>query len=108
MGVAPMYKTKECKCGCGRVGKFHTYASNACRQRAFRQRQKKHIDLKAKSVSSMLIDIFGADNLKIVFAELNQIPGDKSCKHIENALEQLVYLIQHEINKSARKGRRIS
>jgi len=56
----------------------------------------------------MLIDIFGADNLKIVFAELNQIPGDKSCKHIENALEQLVYLIQHEINKSARKGRRIS
>jgi len=107
MGVTPMYRKKTCKCGCGRVGRFHTYATSACRQRAYRQRQKKNIDIKAATVSSWLIDMFGADKCEPIFESLNKISGDKNCSHIDNALEHLVYLVQDKIRKETRKQRRV-
>jgi len=107
MGVTPMYRTKKCKCGCGRVGRFHTYATSACRQRAYRQRKKEYIDVKAKTVSSWLIDMFGSDNCQPIFDNLNRVAGDKNCSHIDNALEHLVYLVQAKLAKQTRKNRRV-
>jgi len=106
MGVTPMYRKKTCACGCGRVGRFHTYASNACRQRAFRKRKKSYIDIKAGAVSSMLIDIFGEDICNPIFDDLNQISGDKNTKHVDDALEKLIYAMQHKINLT-KKARRV-
>ena len=101
------YKKRECACGCGRVGQFEKYATSACRQRAYRQRKKKNIDIKAATVSSWLIDMFGADKCEPIFENLNKISGDKNCSHIDNALEHLVYLVQDKIRKETRKQRRV-
>jgi len=107
MSKAIGYKKRECACGCGRVGQFEKYATSACRQRAYRKRKKENIDIKAKTVSSWLIDMFGADKCEPIFENLNQVSGDKNCSHIDNALEHLVYLVQDKMRKETRKQRRI-
>ena len=103
-----MYHKKTCACGCGRVGRFHTYATNACRQRAYRNRKVEHIDIKAKTVSSWLIDMFGEDDCQPIFNHLNEVSGNKATKHIDDALEQLIYLFQARITKLEKKARRVS
>lgn len=94
------YKKKTCACGCGRVGHFAQYATNACRQKSYRERKKRYADIKAKTVSSWLIDMFGHDACEYLFAELNQIPGYQNNVHLDNALEQLVYLTERKIQEA--------
>src|SRR4029450_4785763 len=101
------YKKRTCECGCGRVGQFQKYATSACRQRAYRKRKKDYITVKAQTVSSWLIDMFGKEKGEPIFAELNHIAGDKNCHHIDNALEQIVYLVQDKIRKEQRKAKRL-
>lgn len=99
-----MLHQQECLCGCGRVGYFQKYASNACRQKAYRNRKRNYIDVKAQSVSSMLIDMFGSAACEPIFEALNQISGDKNTMHVDDALEQIIYLTQSQIRKA--KGQR--
>lgn len=107
MDATKNYIKKSCECGCGRVGHFAKYATSACRQRAYRQRKKKYIDVKAATVSSWLIDMFGKEQCEPIFESLNKISGDKNCSHIDAALEHIVYLVQDKIRKETRKQRRI-
>ena len=102
------YKKRECACGCGRVGQFEKYSSNACRQRAFRQRKLKNIDIKAATVSSWLVDMFGNDDCQPIFENLNHISGNKNVQYADEALEKLIYLFQARITKLERKARRVS
>lgn len=102
------YRKKQCDCGCGRVGYFAKYATNACRQRAYRKRKNQTIDGHAKAVSTWLIDMFGEEQCTPIFDHLNQVPGNKNCQHIDAALEQIVYLVQAEFNRLNKKARRVS
>jgi len=101
------WKKKPCACGCGRVGEWSKYATNACRQKAYRKRKTQNIDVKAQTISSWLVDIFGPENCNPIFADLNEIVGKKNTKLASDALEKLVYLVQSEINKNKRKNRRV-
>ena len=102
------FHKKSCACGCGRVGEFSKYSSNACRQRAFRQRKLKNIDIKAATVSSWLVDMFGNDDCQPIFENLNHISGNKNVQYADEALEGLIYLFQAKITKLERKARRVS
>lgn len=101
------FKKKLCACGCGRVGEFSKYATSACRQRAYRKRKNDFIDIKAKAVSSWLVDMFSEDEMKPIFDDLNKISGNQNVKHCDDALEKLVYLMNHKLTAANKKNRRI-
>jgi len=102
------YKKKQCACGCGRAGEFAKYATNACRQRAYRKRKVQYIDVKAATVSTWLIDLFGAEDCQPIFDCLNKISGNQNVKHADEALEKIVYLVQSRITKLEKKARRVT
>jgi len=101
------WKKKPCACGCGRVGEWSKYATNACRQKAYRRRKNEHIDIKAKTVSTWLIDLFGDEECRQIFDDLNQISGNKNTKHVDDALEKIVYLVQAKLTAAQKKVRRV-
>lgn len=101
------FRTKQCACGCGRVGEFAQYATAACRQRAYRQRKKEYNTVKAQSVSGWIIDMFGEDDAQNVFSHLNELKGEENIKRATAALEQLVYLMEAKIRREKSKVRRV-
>ena len=101
------YRKKECACGCGRVGYFSQYATNACRQKAYRRRKRDNVQTKYETLSSFLVDLFGIDDCQPIFENLNQLTGKKNVQFAAEAIEQIVYLTQSKINQDSKKARRV-
>jgi hypothetical protein len=101
------YREKKCACGCGRVGRFHTYASSACRQRAYRTRKISYTNTKAQTVVQWMNEQFGHDKVNPVIDTLSKITGKKNTVHLIDALEQIVYLTELKIRRENRKDKRL-
>lgn len=101
------YLEKKCACGCGRVGRFHTYASSACRQRAYRTRKTSYTHKKAQTVVSWMCEQFGNKKIDPVINSLSKITGKKNTAHLIDALEQIVYLTELKIRRENRKEKRL-
>ena len=100
------YKSKHCP-SCGRVGRFHTFCSNACKQKAYRKRKQEIMLGNIAGTSSMLIDVIGMDAAMPVFEDLNKISGKDNLRHSAAAIEKIVYainaiIVENEQHKAAK------
>lgn len=97
-------RAKPCK-ECGRVGHWHTYCSDACKQRHWRKEQDKKLQGEIKAVDSWLRDDLPEDAVVSINKLLNKVPSKKYAKFINDAMEILITSYHTEIRK-AKTGRR--
>lgn len=102
----PHMREKPCR-QCGRVGHWHTFCSDACKQKAYRERKREYTDTHARTVSAWLVEMFGENDCAPIWNDLNSITGQSNIKAVNAALEKIVYLTQSKVRKETAKARRI-
>lgn len=96
-GQRVVYRSKHCPT-CGRVGRFHTYCSNACKQKAYRGRKVAIADGTCKTVSYYLVEEFGEHKCTDIFAHLNSITGKRNQEHVNAALIDIIEQFAYKLN----------
>ena len=95
------FRSKTCPV-CGGVGRFHTYCSAACKQKAYRQRVAKKRELLTQTVCSALVEDMGVGDAMQVFNELNQIPFANHVGHVDEAIRLIINSYRHKISELER------
>lgn len=96
------FRSKVCPV-CGGVGRFHTYCSPACKQKAYRQRIAKKRELLTQAVCAALVEDMGEDNAMMVFNELNQIPFANHVGHVGEAMGIVINSYRQKITELERR-----
>jgi len=94
------YHQKYCPV-CKRVGEFHTYCSNKCKQKAYRQRLDKQRSILTKNVSEILTNDLSENDYMLVFRLLNSIRGKRDIHAVSQALTVITSSYRHAINIAA-------
>lgn len=97
-------REKPCKF-CGRVGHWHTYCTDACKQKAYRARLDAKRKGEIKACDSWLLEDLGKEDVLAINALLNQVPGKKYAKLINDAIIIMVQSYHSQIRK-AKTGRK--
>jgi hypothetical protein len=96
---------KACK-QCGRVGAWHSYCSNACKQRAYRAR----IEQEKRNLTAVVCEAIDEDfedrDAKIIYSLLNTINSKKGAHAVDQALRIIINTYRSKIRtaKTIRKG----
>ena len=86
---------KTCRCGCGvPVGEGKTYASNACKQKVYRARNK----TKARSMAQMAADLIWHQFDENTASQISALLEDVKTPKAINSVGAAIYLMLTEKN----------
>ena len=100
------FAEKECPV-CGRVGDWHTYCSDACKQKMYRKRRKEKHMGEFKALDSYLQEDFSAGDYQTIVSALNAVYGEDNAVAINDALILMVQVYHSKINKARATGRKL-
>lgn len=100
------YSEKRCVV-CGRVGEWHTYCSDACKQKAYRERRKEKNAGEFRALDSYLREDLPSEDYAFVIDALNRVYGEDNALAVNDAVIRLVETYHAKIVKARKVGRRL-
>jgi len=94
-----VYSEKTCP-ACGGVGRFHTYCSNKCKQKAYRQRLERDKRNLTATVCAVISEDFSEHEAKLIFSLLNTVKSKRECHAVDQALRIITNGYRQKVHRA--------